>query len=76
MNEAVFMKKIYASYSLDEEIKCSLLCKATFLLNQDKQVALSHVLHDEVDVLMILKVGIHAHNVDMLEFLMNLDFTS
>ena len=67
------MKKVDAGYRLDEEIKCSLLSEAALLLDQNKQVALRHVLHDEVDVLVILEVCIHANNIHMLQLLVDLN---
>ena len=66
MNEAVLVEEVDASDRLDEEIKCGLLAEAFLLPDQSEQVALRHVLHDQVDVLVVLQVCIHSHDVHML----------
>ena len=75
MDEAVLVEEVDASDRLDEEIKCGLLAEALLLPDQGEQVALSHVLHDQVNVLVVLQVRIHSHDVYVLQFLMNLDLS-
>ena len=75
MDEAVLVEEVDASDRLDEEIKRGLLAEALLLPNQGEQVALGHVLHDQVNVLVVLQVRIHSHDVDVLQFLMNLDLS-
>ena len=69
------MKEIDARDGLNEEVERGLFSETALFLYQNEQVALSHVLHDEVDVLMVFEIRIHSHNVHMLKFLMNLDLT-
>ena len=70
------MQEVDACNGLNEKVESCVFSKAALFLDKDKQVALRHILHDQVDVLSILQIGIHAHNVDMLQLFMNFNFSS
>ena len=76
MDKPVLVQEVDACNGLNEEVKSSFFREATLFLNEHKQVALCHVLHHQVNVLRVLQVCIHAHNVDMLELLVDFNFTS
>ena len=76
MDETVLVQEVNPSDCLNEEVKGGLFREAALFLDEDKEVALGDILHDQVDVLIVLQVGIHAHDVHMLEPLMNLNFSS
>ena len=76
MNKPILVQKVDACDGLNEEVKGCLFSKTTLLLDEHKKVALCYVLHHQVNVLSILQVGIHAHNVDMLQLLVDLNFSS
>jgi len=66
VNETVLVQKVYASDCLNEEVKGCLFTEAALFLDQDKEVAFCNILHNEIDVLVVLQISIHAHDVHML----------
>ena len=57
MDEAVYVQKVNACNSLDEEVKGLVLCELTHPLsvaNDLKQISLLHELQDQVNVVLVL----------------------
>ena len=73
MDETVFVEEVDASDGLNEEVKGSLLVETAFFFDEDEQVALRHILHHQVDILVVLQVSIHPHDVHMLQLLVDLN---
>ena len=71
MNEAMFMHEINSSHSLNEIPKCVSFIEAFIFRNSLEQVLFLNIFHDKVEMFAILQVGIEAHNVYMLELLVN-----
>ncbi len=75
MYEAVFMQEIDASNCLDEEIEGFGFAEHAFFADDKKQVTLFHILEDQVNKAVIFQTGVKAHNVDMFELLLDLNFS-
>ena len=76
MNKTVLVQEINSGHRLNEKVESRLLCETTLFLDQNKQVALRHVFHNEIDILGILQVSIHTHDINMLEFFMDFDLSA
>lgn len=79
MDEAVDVEKVNACDRLNEEVKCFILCELTQALSvadDVKQVALLHILQDQVDVVLVLERRVQTHDVLVLQFFVDLDFTA
>ena len=76
MDEAILVQEVDAGHSLDEEVECSLFRETAFFFNEDEQVALGYVFHDEVNVLLIFQVRVHAHDVYVFEFFVDVDLAA
>jgi len=76
MYETVLVEKVDSCHSLYEKVKCCFFSETTLFLDQNKEITLRDVFHDKVDILLIFQICIHAHNIDMLEFFVNLNFAA
>ena len=76
MNEAIFVQKVDAGTSLNEKVKGSFLIEAAFFLDENEEVTLGHILHDQVYVLSILQISIHSDYIHMLELFVDLNLSS
>ena len=75
MDEPILMKEVNTGNSLNEEVESSLFSETALLLYQHEKVTFGDVLHHKVNVLVILQVRIHPNDINMLEFLMDLNLS-
>ena len=76
MNETILMQEVNASDRLYKEVKGCLFGEAALFFDEDEEVTLGDILHDQVNVLAVFQVCIHAHNIHMLQLLVDLNFTA
>ena len=76
VDKAIFVQKVDTCARLNEKVKSRFLRKTALFLYQDKKVTLCNILHYQVNVLAILKIRIHSHNIHMFKFFMDLDLAS
>ena len=66
MDKTVFVQKVDSRNSLDEKVESSVFIKVTLLFDQSEEIALRNILHNEVDIVFVLEVSVHSHDIDML----------
>lgn len=79
MDKAVDVEKVDTSNSLNKEKEGFILCELTHLLavaDDVKQIALLHILQDQVDVILVFQGGVQAHDVLVLQLFVDLDFAA
>ena len=75
VDEPLLVHEVDASDSLDKEPEGLRLRHSLVLGNPAEKIILGDELHDEVDEFTIVEVSVESHDVVMLEFLMDLNFS-
>lgn len=76
MDETVFVEEVDAGDRLDEEVKGSFFVETALFFDEDEQVALRDILHDQVNILVVLQISIHPHDVHVLQLLVDLNLAT
>ena len=74
VDESILVQKVDASHSLNEEIKCLILSEPLLPSNNEEQIALLHVLQDQIDESVVFETCVEPNDVDVLQLLLNLNF--
>ena len=75
MDEAIFVQEINTGNGLNKEIESFIFSQHSFLADYIKQVALLNVLKYKVNILFVFKAREKTDNIDMFQFLLDLNFS-